>query len=76
LAGPVVGAGKGTAGAGTVEPGTVELTGGVMMTTLGAGLVVLLTFAGGGVMGRMLFVAVEGKVRTVMLKTIKEGLGP
>jgi voltage-gated potassium channel Kch len=59
-----------------VEPGTVELTGGVMMTTLGAGLVVLLTFAGGGVMGRMLFVAVEGKVRTVMLKTIKEGLGP
>jgi voltage-gated potassium channel Kch len=47
-----------------------------MMTTLGAGLVVLLTFAGGGVIGRMLFDAVEGKVRTVMLKTIKEGLGP
>jgi len=27
-------------------------------------------------MGRMLFVAFEGKVTTVMLKTIKEGLGP
>jgi len=59
----------------TAGAGTVVLTGG-MMTTLGAGLVVLLTFAGGGVIGRMLFDAVEGKVRTVMLKTIKEGLGP
>jgi len=53
----------------------VELTGGTMIT-VGAGPVVLLTFEGGGVMGRMLFVAIEGKVKTVMLKTIKEGLGP
>jgi len=59
----------------------VELTGGAMIT-VGAGPVellgpvVLVTFEGGGVMGRMLFVAFEGKVKTVMLKTIKEGLGP
>jgi len=79
--GAVTGAGEGerTAGAGdedwTKGIGTVVLTGG-MMTTLGEGLVVLLTFAGGGIIGRILFVAVEGKVKTVMLKTIKEGLGP
>jgi len=63
-----VGTGTGTVSL-TKGPGTVPFKGGVMIT-IGAGPVLLLTFAGGGVMGRMLFVAFEGKVKTSMLKTI------
>jgi hypothetical protein len=54
--------------------GTVPLPG--VTITFGTGteeldvLVVLVVLFTGGAIGRMLFVAVEGKVKTVMLKTI------